>query len=62
MAAIVLTPEEHQLFTQKWRNLIGYSNSNADIVTETASVEDIKKAARKVYEDYPEILALLELD
>lgn len=62
MAAIVLTPEEHQLFTQKRRNLIGYSNSNADIVTETASVEDIKNAARKVYEDYPEILALLELD
>lgn len=57
--SVVLTKKEHQVFTNKWRKLIGYSNSKAAIKTGNATREQIIEAAKEVYKDYPEFLKVL---
>ncbi len=62
--SIVLTVEEHNVITQSWRRIIGYNGQavgTSGKVTSTATLADIKAAAREVYKDYPEILAALGL-
>jgi len=56
MLSVILTPEEHQAFTNAWRNLIGYSNSVNPLKTTTAGIEDIWHAAQEVYQEYPILL------
>jgi hypothetical protein len=55
--------EHFPLFTQKWKNLIGYGNipGSLNVTTTTAQLSHIKDAARIVYKDYPEILLALGL-
>ena len=59
MKSIAVTPEQHQLFTNAWRSLIGYNNSSADVVTATAKEVDIYNAALKIYKDFPEIIEII---
>lgn len=54
MKAIVLTKEEHQIFTARWRKEIPYG-------TENVSDDMIMDAAKKVYEDHLDILEILGL-
>ena len=61
MLSIVLTKEEHQAFTNAWRKAIPYDNSNAKLKTSTAKPEDVIKAAKDIYKNYPEILKALGL-
>lgn len=56
MPSIVLTHEEHMMFTSAWRDAIGYNKTLDKITTTDAMREDIIKAAEKIYSDYPEIL------
>ena len=35
--SVAVTPEEHQIFTNNWRNAVGYINSNNPINTATAT-------------------------
>lgn len=60
MPSIVLTKEEHKKFTAAWRKAIGYDKSRAAIKTSTAKKEDIFNAARDIYQDYPELLKVIE--
>ena len=55
MKSIVVTKEEHRLFTNEWRKLIPYN-------TKKVSESEIKAAAKQVYKDYPDILKALGLD
>lgn len=52
----MLTPEEHQVITNAWRNAIGYSNSNNAINTLTVTIDDIWNAAQDIYANYPELI------
>jgi len=54
--AIALTEGEHQVFTNAWRDAIGYINGKNPVNTATATVDQIWKAAQIVYEQYPELL------
>ena len=54
--SVVLTPEEHQVITNAWRNAIGYSNSNNAINTLTVTIDDIWNAAQDIYANYPELI------
>ena len=56
MLSIALKKDEHQIFTNKWRELIPYG-SNYDVM----DTDKIFDAARKVYADCPEILNALGL-
>ena len=56
MLSVVLTPEEHQVFTNMWRKAIGYSNSLNPIKTTTATAEDIWDAAQSIYAKIPALL------
>ena len=64
-SSIVLTPEEHQVFTNAWRAAIATSNMNnpgwTNTFTHNATLEDVKEAARVIYANYPEILEALGL-
>ena len=60
MPSIVLTKEEHLKFTAAWRQAIGYDKSGATIKTSTAKKEEILNAARDVYQNYPELLKVIE--
>jgi hypothetical protein len=61
MAAIVLTKAEHIKFTTMWRLEIGYRNSGRALNTATATAEQVKAVARKIYKEHPEILEQLGL-
>ncbi len=52
---------EHLIFTKAWRDEIGHRGSNALINTTNATKDDVIRAARKIYKDYPEILKALGL-
>jgi hypothetical protein len=56
MLCIVLTKSEHKVFTDEWRKRFPYKEGTEDI-----SPEEILKAAREIYEDYPAILVALGL-
>ena len=53
MPSIALTPKEHQVFTNAWREAIAYSNSSILPNTVSASVDDIWQAAQDIYSKYP---------
>jgi len=53
---VVLTPAEHEVFTQAWRRQIGYNRSGARISTSTATIDDIWNACKNVYAEYPDLL------
>lgn len=57
--AIVLTKEEHQKFTNAWRNEIGYKGDKTDINTTNADADAIMEAAQRIYKDYPELLRFI---
>ena len=61
MTSVVLTKEEHKVFTKKWRELIGYDNIDKGITTSQANKELILEKAKEVYKDYPEFLKILGL-
>ena len=56
MPSIVLTKDEHQKFTNAWREAIDYEKSGKMITTTTATREKILEEARNIYKDYPELL------
>ena len=62
MASVVLTKEEHKVFTQQWRKHIGYDKIDEakGITTSSATKDKIIEAAKKVYKDYPEFLRIIE--
>ncbi|MCR5386074.1 MAG: hypothetical protein K6E69_03040 [Treponema sp.] len=51
MLSVVLTPEEHQQFTNKWRAAFAYGIDYA-----TITVEQIWEKAQEIYANYPELL------
>ncbi len=63
--SIVLTPQEHQVFTNAWRTAISTDNMVnpgwTGAYTSDATLENIKEAARQIYVNYPEILQALGL-
>ena len=61
MLSIVLTKEEHQAFTNAWRKAIPYDNSKSNLTSSSAKAEDVIKAAKEIYSNYPEILKALGL-
>jgi len=61
MISVVLDPTTHQKFTNAWRDAIGYSNSLNSLNTNTATPEQIWQAARRIYQNYPELLQALGL-
>jgi hypothetical protein len=56
MLSVAVTKAEHQAFTNAWRKLIPYGDD-----TRKATQEQILKAAREIYKDYPDILKALGL-
>ncbi len=55
--SVAVTKGEHQVFTNFWRELIGYStDKNKDIITTNATIDDIWAAAQQIYADYPDLL------
>ncbi|WAC01898.1 hypothetical protein N7U66_18885 [Lacinutrix neustonica] len=63
--SIVLTVEEHQVFTNAWKNAISRNNQLnpgwTGAHTSTATLQQIKQAATQIYAEYPEILQILGL-
>ncbi|MGI5093221.1 hypothetical protein [Treponema socranskii] len=51
MPSVVLTPEEHQKFTNAWRALIPYGEG-----TREATRGQIIQAAKQIYKEFPELL------
>ena len=54
--SVALTPQEHQAFTNAWRNAIGYDNMKSVLTTSSATLDDVWRAAQSVYRQYPELL------
>ena len=56
--------EHNLLFTQPWRQAIAYGSGSGwtGANTNNATLEDIKQAARVIYQNYPEILEALGLN
>ncbi len=61
MLSIVLTKEEHVIYTKAWRKAIGYANDGNPLNTMTATKDDVIKAAKEIYKDSPEILNAMGL-
>jgi hypothetical protein len=53
MLSIVVTPAEHQVFTNAWHAAIGYKRD--------VSPAEISAAARRIYANYPAVLNALGL-
>jgi RHS repeat-associated protein len=54
--AVILTKEEHTMFTNAWRKAIPLDPGG----TSDASIDMIVDAAKEIYKDYPELLRLVE--
>jgi hypothetical protein len=54
MLSIVLTKEEHQIFTNVWRKKFPYGEAKP-------TPKEVENFARELYKDYPEILKSLGL-
>jgi hypothetical protein len=54
--SVALTPQEHEIFTQLWRQQIGYDNQLRALTTSNATPADIWNAAQVVYADHPVLL------
>ena len=61
MLSIVLTPAEHQAFTNAWRKHFPYEGEIGHIPYRLLTPQQIQDAARKVYAGFPEILQALGL-
>ena len=62
MQSIVLTVEEHAVFTQAWKNQIPRNGTlGANVTTATATRAQIEAAAKEIYKNYPDILNALGL-
>lgn len=61
MISMVLTKEQHAIFTKAWRSKIGYTSSRSILRTDNVTREQVIKAARDIYKDYPAILKALGL-
>ena len=55
MQSIVVTKEEHRLFTNQWRKEIPYG-------TKDLTRDQIMEVAKEIYKDYPEILKALNIE
>ena len=55
LQSVILSPEEHQVFTNLWRRSITYGEG-----TRGATKESVLAAAQQIYAQYPELLNLLE--
>jgi len=55
---IVLTKEEHRLFTNLWREAIHYATGESGV---TITKEVVLDAAKKVYKDYPEFYNIVKV-
>lgn len=51
MPSVALTPAEHAIFTQSWRQTIPYGNG-----TVNATIEQIEAAARQIYQNHSDLL------
>ncbi|MEK7432858.1 MAG: hypothetical protein AABZ74_06985 [Cyanobacteriota bacterium] len=61
MLSIVLTREEHEIFTASFRKIIGNKGDTVTkVTTYTATKQDIINATKEVYREYPEILKALK--
>ena len=56
MISVVLTKDQHAVFTKLWRDFVPYGTNYSKFV----KWEDVREIARKVYADYPELFALLD--
>lgn len=56
MASIALTPAEHQVFTNAWRQAIPLGQGTAN-----ATRDQVMNAAKQIYKEYPDILKSLGL-
>jgi hypothetical protein len=54
--SVVLTKEQHDVFTGLWQQAIGYDNWGVALKTGNATRDDIWRAAQRIYADYPEYL------
>lgn len=57
MASIVVTPAEHQAFTNAWRAAIPYGPNGTGVATQ----QQVMQAARQIYSNYPAIQKALGL-
>jgi hypothetical protein len=57
MLSVAVTPGEHDIFTQAWRDAIPYGRGTA-----RATEEQVLNAAKRIYTKYPAILKSLGLD
>jgi hypothetical protein len=55
-AAVSLTAEQHQVFTNEWRRAIAYGKGTA-----SATIELVRDEARRIYKNHPDLLELLGL-
>lgn len=56
MISVVLTKEQHSVFTKLWRDAVNYIGDYSDYKN-WASIREI---AKEVYADYPELFMLLD--
>jgi hypothetical protein len=56
MPSFAMTPEEHQIFTNLWRQAIPYASSQGPLTTATATANDIWTAAQIIYAGFPEVI------
>jgi hypothetical protein len=54
--SVAVTPEEHQVFTNAWRNAIGYINSSNPINTASVTKEYVWSVTQDIYSRYPSLL------
>ena len=62
MLSIVLTHDEHKIFTESWKKFIGYRGTKASLRTDNVTKDQIFDVARQIYKEYPEILKALNLE
>jgi hypothetical protein len=58
--SVVLTVEEHGVFTSSWRRLIGYSLDSSTLTTLSTTPQQILAAAQEIYGKYPELIKAVE--
>lgn len=51
MLSVVLTKEEHRVFTRRWRNAIAYGTIYSEVTR-----SQLWNAAKNVYIDHPDLL------
>jgi len=54
--SVAVTPEEHQIFTNAWRNATGYSNQALEWTTNNVNPVILWIKAQEIYADYPALL------